>query len=117
MAGRRLEILHVGSASRDIAHGDPRGWRLGGGVTYAALTTARLGLRTAALIGADAAAAAARELDQLRAAGVQLQVVELAESPVFDNVDTPEGRVQTCLAPGVPLPVVDVPDAWRDARA
>jgi hypothetical protein len=29
----------------------PRGWRLGGGATYAALTTARLGLRTAAVVG------------------------------------------------------------------
>ena len=67
---RRLEILHVGSASRDIAPDDPRGWRLGGGVTYAALTTARLGLRTAALVGADAVAAHARELDELREAGV-----------------------------------------------
>ena len=39
---------------------DPRGWRLGGGVTYAALTTARLGLRTAAYIGVDDAGAPAR---------------------------------------------------------
>ena len=44
-----IEIVHVGSACRDLATDDPRGWRLGGGVTYAALTTARLGLRTAAV--------------------------------------------------------------------
>ena len=48
---------------------DPRGWRLGGGVTYAALTTARLGLRTAAVIGVDAPAARRAELDLLRDAG------------------------------------------------
>ena len=36
--GRRVEVVHVGSACRDIAPDDPRGWRLGGGVTYAALT-------------------------------------------------------------------------------
>ena len=50
------EVVVVGAASRDVAADDPRGWRLGGGVTYSALTTARLGLRTAALVGVDGAA-------------------------------------------------------------
>ena len=36
---------------------DRRGWRLGGAVAYGALTLARLGIPTAALIGADAEAA------------------------------------------------------------
>ncbi len=117
MAKRRLEILHIGSAARDIAPHDPRGWRLGGGVTYAAFTTARLGLRTAAVIGVDAEAARSAELEALRAAGVDVLTVPLAEGPVFHNIETPDGRVQTCLAPGLPLPVVDLPEAWRDARA
>lgn len=117
MAKRRLEILHVGSAARDVAPDDPRGWRLGGGVTYAAYTTARLGLRTAAVIGVDADAASSAELDALRAAGVEILAVPLAEGPVFHNVETPEGRVQTCIAPGVPLPVVGLPTGWREARA
>ena len=117
MPGRRLEILHVGSASRDIAPDDPRGWRLGGGVTYAALTTARLGLRTAALVGADAVAAHARELDELRDAGVLVAILDVATSPVFHNLETPEGRRQTCLEPGTPLGIVDLPQSWHDARA
>ena len=49
-----IDVVHVGAACRDIAPDDPRGWRLGGGVTYAALTTARLGSATAAVIGVDA---------------------------------------------------------------
>ena len=117
MRARRLEVLHIGSASRDIATDDPRGWRLGGGVTYASLTTARLGLRTAALIGADAVAAHARELDELRDAGVLVSILEVATSPVFHNVETPEGRRQTCIEPGTPLGVADLPATWRDARA
>ena len=32
MAPPRVEVVHVGSACRDIAPDDPRGWRLGGGV-------------------------------------------------------------------------------------
>jgi sugar/nucleoside kinase (ribokinase family) len=110
-----IEVLHVGSASRDLADDDPRGWRLGGGVTYAALTTARLGLRTAAVVGADAAAASAAELDLLRAAGVEIRSVLLGESPVFRNVESAVGRVQTSPAPGHPLPRVDLPPTWAEA--
>lgn len=112
-----MEIVHLGSACRDVALDDPRGWRLGGGVTYAALTTARLGLRTAAVIGLDDAAADAYEVDLLRTAGVEVLVVPLSEGPVFHNVEAAEGRVQTCVATGVPLPRVELPDAWTEARA
>ena len=117
MVAGRIEVLHLGSACRDVDDADPRGWRLGGGVTYAALTTARLGLRTAAVMGLDAEAAGAHELDLLRSAGVDILAVPLAEGPIFHNRETPEGRLQTCIAPGVPLPVVDMPASWRAARA
>src|SRR6476619_3904917 len=83
------EVVHVGSACRDLADDDPRGWRLGGGVTYATLTTARLGLRTAAVIGVDDAARDAEELDLLRAAGADLLLVPLSEGPVYHNLETP----------------------------
>jgi sugar/nucleoside kinase (ribokinase family) len=108
-----FDVLHIGSAARDEAQDDPRGWRLGGGVTYAALTTARLGLRTAALIGVDPLASEARELDLLRDAGAELQLVPLAHGPRFDNVETPTGRIQTCLDPGDPVPTTALPDGWR----
>src|SRR6478672_7725494 len=118
MARHALEVLHVGSASRDLTADDPRGWRLGGGVTYAALTTARLGLRTAALVGVDEAGAGAEELDLLRDAGVQLRLEGLAEGPVFDNQETPAGRVQVCHAVGRPLAVPSsLPAGWSTARA
>ena len=112
MARPRIDVVHVGSACRDIAPDDPRGWRLGGGVTYAALTTARLGLRTAAVVGVDADAAGAHELDALRAAGVDILTVGLDEGPVFHNVETPDGRVQTLIARGVPVRPVPLPESW-----
>ncbi len=112
MARPRIDVVHVGSACRDIAPDDPRGWRLGGGVTYAALTTARLGLRTAAVVGVDAEAAGAHELDALRAAGVDILTVGLDEGPVFHNVETPDGRVQTLIARGVPVRPVPLPESW-----
>ncbi len=111
------EVVIAGSASRDIAPDDPRGWRLGGGVTYAALTCARLGVRTAAVIGLDPQAYESHELELLAAAGVTLLRVRLQLGPVFRNVDSPDGRIQTCLEPGLPLPHVAVPVAWRAAPA
>ena len=114
---RPPDVIHVGSASRDTTSDDPRGWRLGGGVTYGALVTARLGLATAAIIGVDEPAARSHELDTLRSAGVHVLPVALDESPVFRNVETPEGRRQTALAVGRPLVGVEVPAHWRKPRA
>ncbi len=116
MAPPRVDVVHVGSACRDVVPDDPRGWRLGGGVTYASLTTARLGLRTAAIVGVDAAAATASELDRLRAAGVDLLLVPLADGPVYLNEETPSGRVQTCVRTGVPIPIPPIPESWTAAR-
>ncbi|MCU0483594.1 MAG: hypothetical protein MUC54_04880 [Chloroflexi bacterium] len=110
-------VVVVGSASRDLDAGDPRGWRLGGGVSYGALALARLGVRTGALIGVDTAAAGAWELDLLREAGVEVVPVRLASCPVFDNRETPAGRVQWCHEPGQPIPVGLVPPGWRRAPA
>lgn len=117
MSDRRIDVLHIGSASRDLTPDDPRGWRLGGGVTYAALTTARLGLRTASIIGVDELGAAADELDLLAAAGVDIMLARLAEAPVFDNRETPAGRIQVCHAVGRRLDVPAMPWSWQAARA
>ncbi|GAC1668804.1 MAG: hypothetical protein NVS9B8_11320 [Candidatus Limnocylindrales bacterium] len=108
-------VVVVGAASRDLAEDDARGWRLGGGVSYSALTTARLGLRTAALIGVDAAAAGASELDLLREAGVDIHLVPLAHGPVFENIERPEGRLQQCGDRSDPIPVDALPARWRKA--
>ncbi|HEY3073004.1 MAG TPA: PfkB family carbohydrate kinase [Candidatus Limnocylindrales bacterium] len=115
--GRRgPDIVVVGAAARDLARDDPRGWRLGGGVSYSALTTARLGLTTAALVGVDRLAAYAPELDLLREAGVDVQLVELDRGPVFENVDTPNGRIQLVFSRADPIAVANIPPAWRAAR-
>jgi sugar/nucleoside kinase (ribokinase family) len=110
-----VEVVHVGSACRDVAPDDARGWRLGGGVAYAALTTARLGIPTAAIVGVDAVASDALELDRLAEAGVAILRIPLAEGPIFENRETPIGRVQTCVAVGVPLPITEIPAAWLTA--
>jgi sugar/nucleoside kinase (ribokinase family) len=114
---RALDVVHLGAASRDLSDDDPRGWRLGGGVTYAALTTARLGLATAAAIGLDGLARTAWELDLLRDAGVEILPLDLAEGPVFANEERPGGRVQVAHTDGVRLPDSELPEHWQAARS
>lgn len=108
-------VIVVGAASRDLVEDDSRGWRLGGGVSYSALTTARLGLPTGAIIGVDRAAASAAEIDLLREAGVDVHLVALDHGPVFVNLERPAGRLQLCEERSDPVPIDAVPAAWREA--
>lgn len=110
-------MLVVGAASRDLAADDPRGWRLGGAVTYAALTLARLGLHVRALVGVDAIAAEAQELDLLRAAGAEVVQARLDRGPVFQNIESASGRVQMCVSESDRIPVAVLPPAWVRAEA
>lgn len=86
-------------------------------MTYSALTTARLGLRTAAVVGVDVEARTAEELERIREAGADLMLVPLAEGPIYHNVETTHGRVQTCVQVGEPLPVPPLPDSWLATRS
>jgi sugar/nucleoside kinase (ribokinase family) len=113
----RRSALVVGAASRDLVADDPRGWRLGGAVAYGALTLARLGLRVRALVGVDPAAATAPEIDLLRVAGAEVNLVPLAHGPVFVNDERPGGRVQTAIDVADPMPIDALPPSWRSADA
>ena len=74
-------VVVVGAASRDVVDDDPRGWRLGGAVTFARWPWPASGFEVRALVGADAEAAAASELDLLRSAGVAVALAALASRP------------------------------------
>ncbi len=109
------DVVIVGAATRDLTDESSRGWLLGGGVTYGALALARLGIRTGVLLGLDAHARSAPELDLIRDAGAEIVEVPLAVGPVFRNTETLAGRLQTCEGPSDPVPVAALPDGWRDA--
>jgi sugar/nucleoside kinase (ribokinase family) len=111
------ELIVVGAAARDIDATDPRGWRLGGGVSYGALLAGRMGARVGALIGLDPAARSAHELELLRAAGVEIRVVPLERGPVFDNVETSRGRRQICQGLSDPIDPGQLPADWREVPA
>lgn len=111
------DIVVVGAASRDLHPSDPRGWRLGGGVTYSSRLLGQLGLSVGALIGLDAAAAEARELNDLHALGVVVEKLALERGPVFDNRQTPGGRVQIAHSVSDRLDPRSLPARWRGSRA
>lgn len=110
-------VVVVGAACRDLVTDDERGWRLGGGASYAALTLARLGVRVGALVVADPLAEASRELAMVRAAGVEVVAVPGSRGPVFINTETPAGRVQQTPQVSDPVDPARLPDAWRQARS
>ncbi len=111
------DVVVVGAATRDLSDQDPRGWMLGGGVTFGALALARLGLRTGIVLGLDEEAAGATELELIRDAGVEIATVPLRSGPVFTNVETLAGRIQTCGSLSDPVPAEALPPSWRDAPA
>jgi sugar/nucleoside kinase (ribokinase family) len=104
--------LVVGAASRDVTTTDPRGWRLGGAVTYASLALRRLGIDVWTLVGVDRAASTATELATLEAAGAVVTRVALDAGPVFENLERPDGRRQRCLSAADPVELTDLPRAW-----
>jgi len=110
-------VVVIGAACRDLVDEDERGWRLGGGASYSALTLARLGLRVGALVVADELAAGSSELAMLRAAGVDVRVVPDTKGPVFINTETPTGRIQRTPQVSDPVDPAALPDAWRSAAA
>lgn len=110
-------VVVVGAACRDLVDDDPRGWRLGGGASYSALTLARLGLSVGALVVADDPAASSTELDMVRAAGVDVRVIPGSRGPVFINTETPTGRIQQTPQVSDEVDPAALPAAWRDVRA
>lgn len=106
------DLLLIGHATRDrLPDG---GWRLGGTVTYAAATAARLGLRPAVVTSgpADLSAALAAALP-----GVPLAVAPAPAATTFENVyDAHGARRQYLRGRAAPLAIADVPEAWCDAR-
>jgi pfkB family carbohydrate kinase len=81
-------------------------------VTYGALTLARLGLEVRALVGADAQAAEATELDLLCRAGAEVSIARLRRGPVFVNEEHPGGRIQLAIEVSHGLPVESLPAGW-----
>ncbi len=106
---RQVDLLLVGHVTRDLIGETPRsGWRLGGTVSFAAITALRLGRKPTIITRA----AQASDLGELPNE-VERIVLPAANTTTFANIYTPEGRVQYCYTPAPPIRAGDIPAEYR----
>lgn len=101
-----IDYLLIGHIARDLT---PDGPRLGGTVTYSALTAQALGLR----VGIVTSWGSELPLGPLQ----PIAIVNLASenSTTFENITTSTGRVQTVHSIAQKLDYYLIPDLWRNA--
>lgn len=101
-----VEYLVIGHVAHDLT---PDGWRLGGTAAYSALTAQALGLRVG-IVTAHGPETSLHELDV-----ISTVTLPSARSTTFENIYTPQGRLQYLRAQAAPLTFESVPAAWRSA--
>src|SRR5687768_13745637 len=99
-----VDYLVIGHVAHDLTPGGPR---LGGTVSYAALTARALGLR----VGAVSAFGKETALDALN--GIPIVSVASPQSTTYENIYTERGRVQYLRAQASLIDFSSVPEAWR----
>lgn len=108
-----IDLLFIGHLTRDLLSEDPQGgYRLGGTVSFAAITALRLGRKPSVITRA----AADTDLSELPAA-VDLHLLASPVTTTFANIYTPQGRVQYCYTPAAPILAQDIPAQLRQPRA
>ncbi len=101
----------LGTAAPDTTQLTADQYRLGGTVTFAAITAQRLGRRPSVVTRAAATT-------DFTAMGDDVDLVRLssATSSTFANIYTPKGRVQYCFTPAPPITAADIPARLRSPR-
>jgi len=102
-----IDYLIIGHLTRDLT---PDGPRLGGTASYASLTARALGLRVGILTACEDCLSA----PELEGNGIRVVGMRSDTTTTFENIQTPNGRVQYLhsLAPSINLAMV--PEAWRN---
>lgn len=105
-----IDFLAIGTVTRDIATADPTAteYVLGGTVSFAAVTAARLGREPVVLTRAGDDI----DLTALRDAA-DVHVLPSARTTTFANLYSSSGRVQYCYSPSLPIRAEDVPHRLR----
>ncbi len=103
------DYVVVGHVTRDLVTGG--GYRIGGTVTFAAMTARALGYSVGVLTSAGDDLRLAASLD-----GIALEIVPAAASTTFENIYHDGHRRQFVRALAAPLLPEHVPAAWRAAR-
>lgn len=100
-----IDYLVIGHITKDLT---PNGPRIGGTPAYAALTARALGLRP----GIVTSFAEDVSLDPLQ--GIPVSNYPTDVSTTFENIQTPEGRIQILHSVAPKLEFYMVPEAWRN---
>lgn len=104
------DFLVIGHITRDLL--PDGGWRLGGTVTFAALTARRLGMRVAVVTsGPPDVVEALRRL----VPDSPIVAVPSPDATTFENIYQGSIRSQFLRGRAAPLTLDDVPSAWRAA--
>ena len=101
-----VDYLVIGHITEDLT---PTGPRLGGTAAFSALTARALGLR----VGVVTSASEATSLAALN--GIRVVGIPSPHTTTFENISTPEGRVQILHHQASPVTFESVPEAWRGA--
>lgn len=99
-----VDYLVIGHVSQDLT---PNGTMLGGTASYSSLTARTLGLRVG-ILTSHAPGVNLSELD-----GIQIVNIPAEASTTFENVITPQGRVQHLYHVASKLDLWAVPEVWR----
>ncbi len=104
------DYLLIGHVTADLT---PRGRVAGGTVSYAVRTAHAFGLRVAVLTSTMPGDPV---LDEIRPYTHEMIVLPAAETTTYENIYTPEGRVQFVRGVAAPIEPEDVPDHFRQSR-
>jgi sugar/nucleoside kinase (ribokinase family) len=107
------DILLIGHVTCDLESADRNSaYRLGGTVSFAAVTAMRLGRHPTVITRA----AATTDLSDLPA-DLDLRVLPSPVTTTFANLYTEQGRLQYCYAQALPITAGDIPLALRHPQA
>jgi len=102
-----VDYLIIGHLTRDLT---PNGPRLGGTAAYASLTARALGLRVGILTACEDCLAT----PMLEKEGIQVAGMHAGETTTFENIQTPNGRVQILHKVAPTLSLSAIPEIWRE---
>ncbi|MDZ4159471.1 MAG: PfkB family carbohydrate kinase [Anaerolineaceae bacterium] len=101
-----IDYLVIGHVTEDLT---PEGPTPGGTASYAALTARALGMR----VGIVTSYATGRQIPQLE--GISIVCHPSTVSTTFENIHTPDGRIQIVHHVAPTLNLSMVPETWRSA--
>jgi hypothetical protein len=101
-----IDYLAIGHITRDIT---PEGLLLGGTVSFAGLTALAFGLRVGIVT------AIPEDLDLSPLDRIEIHKGQSRSASTFENIQTPQGRVQVIHIKADDIDIEDIPPDWRSA--